>query len=203
MNKPIKHSIQQHFNSKQLSDQQLHQLQLMEKQNTTQATNNYFPWLNVAVLASVVIISLLSFYFLKPLYFAPQNIELRIAEEVAGNHLKLKPLEIKINHMQGIQNYFKHLDFLPVKPTFLDPTKQTLIGGRYCSIQGVTAAQLRIKDKNSGAIHSLYETLYDKRVFSSLPEIDAGEQPLTVYAKGIKVKIWVEKGVLFALTDSH
>jgi hypothetical protein len=32
--------------------------------------------------------------------------------------------------------------------------------------------------------------------------LEKGEEPLVVYAKGIKVKVWVEKGLLFALTDS-
>lgn len=40
-----------------------------------------------------------------------------------------------------------------------------------------------------------------KEVFGKLPDIDHNEKPLAAWVKGIKVRIWVEKGILFAMTD--
>jgi hypothetical protein len=33
------------------------------------------------------------------------------------------------------------------------------------------------------------------------PDFDQGEMPVSTYANGIKVTLWVEKGLLFALTE--
>jgi len=46
----------------------------------------------------------------------------------------------------------------------------------------------------------LYETIYNPKIFNYLPNLDEGEEPITVYAKGVQVEIWVEKGLLFAQT---
>ena len=67
-------------------------------------------------------------------------------------------------------------------------------------MQGITAAQLRMQQGEN--LQTLYETEYVPDVFGDIPRLEKGEAPLVVYAKGIKVKVWVEKGLLFALTDS-
>ncbi len=63
------------------------------------------------------------------------------------------------------------------------------------------AAQFRLEDPENGEIQTLYETIYNPKVFNNLPNLDVGEEPITVYAKGIPVEIWVEKG-LFVRTNS-
>lgn len=96
------------------------------------------------------------------------------------------------------------LDFMPVESALLKGSTKSLIGGRYCSIQGITAAQLRLKDNETGQVQSLYQTVYDKKVFYDLPVLKEKQKPITVYSKGLAVDIWVEKGILFALTrDSN
>ena len=50
-------------------------------------------------------------YLVNSTNYSLKSIEQRIAEEVAENHLKLKPLEINFDSMQGISNYFKQLGF--------------------------------------------------------------------------------------------
>ena len=47
---------------------------------------------------------------------------------------------------------------------------------------------------------TLYQAPYIKSVYGKLPNISNKETPLTVYERGIKVSIWVEKGILFART---
>ena len=141
-----------------------------------------------------------SFYFIN----SPQHaLDERIGNEVAKNHIKLKPLEISTSSIQVIRNYFTELDFSPIESSLLKDTGKVLLGGRYCSIQGITAAQLRLKDEKTGQVQSLYQTLYDPKVFSGLPVLDKDNQPVTVYSKGLEVEIWVEKGLLFALTKEN
>jgi hypothetical protein len=202
MKQSLKHSVQQHLNKKSLSTKQLNELLVLQEIHHKQPKKTYFVWYKMATVASILMISVvLSLYFTNTTYFSTQTIEQRIAEEVAGNHLKLKPLEISANTMQGISGYFKQLNFLPVSPTLLTLSKQTLLGGRYCSIQGVTALQLRMMNNKTNKVQSLYETEYNKLVFKDFPKTGEGSPPLTVYVKGLKVDMWVEKDILFALIE--
>ena len=73
-----------------------------------------------------------------------------------------------------------------------------LIGGRYCSIQGETAAQLRMQDKATGDIQIVYQAPYNKELFRELPKLQEGQDPVRHYVNGIGVDVWVEKGILFA-----
>lgn len=56
-----------------------------------------------------------------------------------------------------------------------------------------------MKNQNK-TIQSLYQTIYDEKVFYDLPLLKEGQKPITVYSKGLAVDIWIEKGLLFALT---
>lgn len=130
-----------------------------------------------------------------------QSIEMPqlIANEVVRNHLKLKPLEISTNSLDDIRSHFTKLKFSPISSLNI-PSSGQLLGGRYCSIQGYKAAQLRIKNPESNKIDTLYQAPYVKDTFGSLPDIGKNENPIVVYERGIKVSIWVEKGILFART---
>ena len=126
-----------------------------------------------------------------------------IALEVIENHLKLKPLDVKTGSMKEIQQYFTQLDFRPATPTLssnrLEPGANSLLGGRYCSVKGVTAAQLRYGDANS--VSTLYEVPYDAALFGPVPQLDAGESPRQIKARGLLVSLWVEKGLLMVLVE--
>lgn len=199
MKQSLKKGIQQYLSAKSLSSQQLKQLQQIQHK---QANKALFAWHKMVVAASVMIVSVvLSVYISSTRYASLSSIEQRIAEEVAANHLKLKPLEITTNTMQGITTYFQQLDFLPISPRLVNLSEQNLLGGRYCSLQGVTALQLRVRNSDSDKVQSLYQTEFDKQVFKDFPELGQGNNPITLYVKGMKVDMWVEKGILFALIE--
>ena len=151
-------------------------------------------------IAAAVIVFLLAF-LLAPLVSEQDDVRERIALEVATNHIKLKPLEIETSNIEGIRDYFTKLDYLPVNSRLVGDAGLELIGGRYCSLQGITAAQLRLKKPGSDTVQTLYQTEYRKDIFESMPLLEEGEAPVDIYVKGIRIKIWVEKGLLFALTD--
>ncbi len=198
MNKPLKQSVREHLELNTLTDDQLQQLTSLTEQakpETVQQRSNY-PF---AIAAAVIAVLLV--FFLSPLVIEKGNVQERIALEVAANSIKLKPLEIKTSNIEGIRGYFKKLDFLPVNSRLVSDAGFELIGGRYCSLQGITAAQLRIKKPDSTVVQTLYQTEYQKDIFENMPLLEKGEAPVEIYVKGIKVKIWVEKGLLFALTD--
>ncbi|HAB05850.1 MAG TPA: hypothetical protein DCE35_10755, partial [Alcanivorax sp.] len=52
-----------------------------------------------------------------------------------------------------------------------------------------------------GSLHTLYQAPYDRDAYRELPRLEEGEPPRVVSMRGVEVAIWVQKGVLFALTD--
>jgi hypothetical protein len=127
----------------------------------------------------------------------------RIAMEVARNQIKLKPLDITTSSFSEVRAYFTDLDFVPTRSSLLANADFELIGGRYCSIQSVPAAQLRVKLPTSEGTQTLYQTEYRKDVFGPLPVIEDGDVPAIINAKGMRISVWVEKGLLFSLTEEN
>lgn len=129
----------------------------------------------------------------------------QIAMEVVKNHIKLKPLDIQTQSITEIQQFFKQLDFSPISSQQLNKlpapsalTTQQLLGGRYCSIKGVTAAQLRYQQSNHG-LSTLYQVGYDAKLFGNMPVSERGEPAQDLFVQGLEVSMWVEKGLLMVL----
>lgn len=199
MRQSIKQALCHYLQQKSLSGKQVKQLQQLQNQTDQNKPGYKTTWLMAMSIAATLILSVLIFYNLV-LQPNKNNMPLLIAEEVVSNHLKLKPLEIKANRLKDINQYFSMLDFVPIRPNRLPDFSEKLLGGRYCSLQGVTAAQFRLQDTDNGEIQTLYETIYNPKIFSYLPNLEKGEAPIIVYVKGVQVEIWVEKGLLFAQT---
>ncbi len=198
MNKPLKQSVQQHLESYALTDDQLQKLESLSPQREPACTQkkSTFAFVSIAAVAAFLLVFLLT-----PLVIERGNVQERIALEVVTNHLKLKPMEIETSNIEEIRNYFTKLDFLPMNSRLVSDLGLELMGARYCSLQGITAAQFILKKPSSNIIQSLYQTEFRKDIFENMPLLEEGEAPVTIYVKGMKVKIWVEKGLLFAMTD--
>ena len=198
MNRKLKQSAREHIESFSLNDDQIQELEAMSR--------NYVPQRRVRPpilywsLAGAVAVFLLAL-ILTPLIIEHKDVHQRIALEVATNHIKLKPLEIETASIATARAYFDKLDFIPVSSTLVNKMGLELTGGRYCSLQGIAAAQLRVKQPGSDTLQTLYQTEYRKDVFETVPALELGEQPIELYAKGIRVRIWSEKGLLFALAE--
>lgn len=125
-----------------------------------------------------------------------------IVNEVVKNHIKRKPLEVTTQKFRDIQAFFTLIDFSPNDSKTLSKRYfqkgESLIGGRYCSIQSVTAAQLRYVD-SADRLSTLYEVGYDPKVFGHMPNIDHGEEPIATTIKGLDVSLWVESNLLMVL----
>jgi hypothetical protein len=205
MNRPLKQAVQQHFEHRSLSTKQLERLDTLMAVNAPGPAGrrviakSLIGWPATAAIAALLAIILL----LPPAPLDDVPMTERIAMEVARNHVKLKPLDVETDNMDGIRRYFTDLEFIPVKSQLLASSNLELLGGRYCSIQSVPAAQLRISAlDNKHSLQTLYQTEYRKNVFGPLPVLENGDVPVAVNVKGITVRIWVEKGLLFALTEA-
>lgn len=129
---------------------------------------------------------------------APQ----RIAEEVVRNHLKRRPLDVEATSVGEARQSFNKLDFALVESRGMSEASDFL-GGRYCSLLGVPAAQLRVRNQGTGFIDTVYQIPYDPSLFGLLPNEEEAEIPLITYARGVEVSIWVEKAIVFARTHDH
>ena len=229
MKKPLKNAVQAHMEAISLDEQQLEKLLQMQdaddmsnKQRNASAYKTYFsankPWY-VAVAAMVMVFVLGTVVMQYSENMPSEKLIQKIANEVAGNHLAMKPMEVHTAAINDLQSYFTKLDFLPQSSKYIDANDKVLLaGGRYCSIQGSTAAQLRYKNKQGGYV-TLFETHYspemfegsglfsssglrqNPELFKQLPDVQKGEKPIVTYAKGIKVTLWQERGLLMVSTE--
>ncbi len=198
MNRPLKQHAREHFESFSLTREQLQKLESLDRPGQEQSRERagFYRWAAGLAAAAFVLA-----FVLTALLDRPADIPQRIAIEVAANHVKLKPLEIETQSIDDVRNYFNKLDFIPVDSALVSNLGLKLAGGRYCSLQGIAAAQLRVKQAGSNTVQTLYQTDYDADVFRDMPVLEHGDDPVERYAKGIKVRIWVEKGLLFALAE--
>lgn len=200
MKRPLKPALRDYFERQQLTPAQLERLQaLAAAAPAPPATGRLRRWVPALVASLLVAGVALLLWVARPQpVLPPQQMAERIAAEVVRNHLKMKPLDVTTDNMDKLRRYFTELEFVPVESQLLDATDVKLLGGRYCSIQGVPAAQLRMAPADQG-LQTLYQSEYRADIFGPLPHLERGETPLKVYHKGLQVRIWVEKGLLFAL----
>lgn len=132
---------------------------------------------------------------------AAHSMSWKIADEVARNHVKMKPLEVQTQQLSQLRDYFTQLDFTLVNSSLLNSSDSKMLGGRYCSIQGLTAAQIRFTANDKQHI-TLYEVQYDPNRYGVLPILERGQQPTELVVRGVAVSIWVEKGLLMATARS-
>jgi len=139
--------------------------------------------------------SVLVFVILSAQIAPPENVRERIAHEVLTNHLHIKPLDVETDSLRRIEIFLERLDFKLLASAQLAQDGLILIGGRYCTIQGKIAAQLRFKTPDGGTV-THYQAAYDARRFGALPDAGRGEPPIVVNEHGYQIKIWREAGLV-------
>lgn len=199
MKKTLRSAVKQEFD-RQLNNQQIDQLQQLQNQpvETTRRSNKK-QILAVCFCCLLLITGLGGYHLGLPnKYQLTDTVVANITTEVITNHLSLKPLEIKDAAFSPISQYFTELNFQPA-PSQLIPHDAKLLGGRYCSIQGVTAAQLRY-DKNGNTM-TLYQANGQSPAFTNIPDIDNHQSPIITVQQGLSVKLWKENGLILALVE--
>ena len=204
----FKKVVKEHIENVSLSEQQLSELQqlipLVTKETDVDVGNKKpkkQPWISYALVASLGILFGVFLSQQINLSFSEKDFIQVMAAEVARNHRQLIPLEVRSESMPLVSSYFKGLSFKPIKTALLDYNNIKISGGRYCSLNGVTAAQIRLKRNGNPNIQTLYQTEYKAEFYGSLPNLDKGEKPLKMNIDGLKMTTWVEKNLVFALTN--
>jgi hypothetical protein len=196
MRQPLKQKVRDKFVEVELSSDQLDQLATLVQGS---GSSRRAWWRRPAVAAAIVLLAVGSLFSIQQYdsYRAYELLE-SIAIEVADNHLKLKPLEIESTELRSVLGYFEDLDFqLQASPRITGNPGDRLLGGRYCSIQGIDAAQLRVIAAD-GVLSSWYEATLPADRLRLVPELDEGESPAEFVIRGVDIRIWQEHGIIFA-----
>ena len=202
---PLDQAIRQQLAKEVLDPGQLQQLlaiqqAVLDERQDVSDRGRWRRWPALGAAAAMLVLCVaLAWQSVAP---APPDYTREIALEVVQNHLKLKPLDIEAQSISAIQGFFTQLDFSPVNSSLLEARfslpEPSLLGGRYCSIKGVTAAQLRYRASDDG-LSTLYEVAYDSAAFGPMPHVERGEAPKELLLRGLRVSLWVEKGLLLVL----
>ena len=207
----IKTAIQQQAEINQLKPGQLQHLMKMQATAVQSSEPQHKPFdfivkrSRIASLMASAATILVCFVLWQKIVL-PQQYKMDIAHEVVANHLKLKPLDVKTQSIDTIHQFFTQLDFSPVSSQILTPafalTENAMLGGRYCSIKGQTAAQLRYQQPNQ-KISTLYQVAYDPELFGPIPSLESGDRPHELFLKGLKVSMWSEKDLLLVMVNQE
>lgn len=192
----LKDQIKSSFEQCRLNPEQLAQLRALQApaESPPGSAMTTRRWFASALVASLVLGLALVLHYPQR---TGQDIAQQIADEVATNHMKMRPLEVSTDDLATARAFFTELDFSPARSVGFGHQDSIMLGGRYCSIKGVAAAQFRYAGSNRQT-YTLYQTLYDTHIFGALPRIEQGEQPLIRHSRGLEVSIWLEKGLLMA-----
>ena len=116
-----------------------------------------------------------------------------VAQEIALNHRKNLNVEFPFKQTAQLSQVMDKLEFAIHDAIYLTDAKLELRGGRYCSIQGQMAAQLKYKDEQ-GVGYTLYQT----NLTPLLNKLEAGNQVID----GVSIRYWKENDRLFGLAQT-
>ena len=190
MTKTLKENIKDYYGGYNLSTRQLRQMQNIQ----TRLRASYYRRLKYrgawATVASVAILLVFLFIFFnttsRRAYFT------ELITEIANNHNKNLDVEIKSNSLEDVGRYLSRLGFPLIDSARIPRDAWELIGGRYCFLKGQFAAQLKLQNKMDRKIYTLYQ-------LEKPTDITGVSGFSENYVNGVKVNLWIERGLVIAL----
>lgn len=191
MKRPLQEIAKTLFKKFSLSEDQFKVLEEMQEEVVPQKKwRRPFSWAMVFVLIAGVSIG-----YLWKNHPASLNLS-KLPQEIVYHHNKKIEPEIQTNSISELRSFLTKLDFNLVESKFLPSNEWELLGGRYCSLQGRLAAQIKIRNKTSQKIYTLYQL--------AIPEhLKSMDRAFENYVDGVKVKIWREQGLLFGIAGEE
>jgi len=204
---PINEAVKAYLRSKSLPASSLAKLNRMAVKGRRSSSpepaakvgiRRYYPAITAALVA-VPITIVVAWLILQPRISSLPAVTIyqSIADEVATNHMKLKPLEISSGNISEVRNFFSSLGFTLIESAMFENTRWQITGGRFCTIQGEAAAQLRMRD-TQGRTQTIYQVPYEPTLHQDLPNLIQGKPPMKLYSRGLEVRLWRERGLLIA-----
>lgn len=194
----LRERVREHYAGKRMPDRKRDRLCALlasEPRGTARRGRWRSPWTRGAV-AAVLVAAVVGYLVLPTM---PDRADgrrrpsaLEVAREVAANHARGLEPEFRSTDYAALRREMSKLDFSIIEPARFAQDGLRLVGARYCSVQCVVAAQIRLVDPESES-HTLYEVA-DDWLFA---HVEATE----VSVGGVRVRIWREEGLLLCLAS--
>lgn len=147
--KQLNSMVAEYYKSQSLSDESLHRILRAGKH--ARAKRKRRP---LMLIAALFLVSVISVGFIQ--YRMTNTFTDAAVTEIARNHMKNAKSKVITASFSELSETLDKLSFSFEKPDFL--AGYTLIGGKYCSVQGEKAAQLKLISPK-GVETTLYVTL--------------------------------------------
>lgn len=187
--KPLAQKITTYYETKSISKDRLDRIlqQGEHIEATTQSTSisrrKVYSMMAVTVTVFLVVIVTQSFYW-------QRDLAQLVFAEIAMNHNKRLESEFATTDYKTLASAMQRLDFNLSPPNVIQ-SSYDLLGGRYCSIRGNIAAQLKVKDKQTGRVATLYIT----QLNSDLERI----KPKAVIVDQVIIQLWRSEDKFYGL----
>jgi len=196
-NDKLSAGLKEYYQRKVLSADSVERL-LAQAGELKPATPPIAPWFRRPMAGLAWVASLFVVVMMAQFFYHQQshqsNLTTLVLEEIAMNHNKKLDAEYVETRPEALRTAMQRLDFSLDLPADIQRNFQ-LIGGRYCSIQGGLAAQLKIRNRVNGAVSTLYVT--------TLTEKLARIKEQHVLQGRVDIHLWQQQGRFFGLaTDA-
>ncbi len=123
-----------------------------------------------------------------------------LADEIAYNHLYDKPLDVASASLGELREAFAGVGFLLQEVPFELPAGAELFGARHCSIASVPAVMLRYRVGTD--VVGVCQARFDPARHRGVPDMQVAAAPATAMARGLKVSLCHDRGVLMAMATA-
>jgi len=119
-----------------------------------------------------------------------------VAGEIAMRHNGSRPFDVKTSSYDGVQNGLRDLGF-SVTPNLKQGllSAYEVIGARYCFLEGEQGVHMRVRNRSTGVLCSLYVASLN----GPLKDLKASDAEVQLPAN--EVRIWEDNNRLFALVE--
>lgn len=190
MSNTLKENIKDYYEGYQLSSRQkLLFKNILKRRFSSYTTKLKFRtiWAQVTI-AAILLVS--AFVLINP---TSRSTYLdNLITEIAYNHNKSLDVEIASSSLGELRKYLSKLDFSLIDSERLSHDTWDLIGGRYCSLQGQFAAQLKVRNRLTQKNY----TIYQLKIPHGITDVSRFSE---TFESGVKVNLWLERGLMLAL----
>lgn len=197
MKASLKQRVKDHFECYSLPAEELEKFYALQQVPVrTLRSRRVSLWISAAALTALLAVVVPSFYFVIYRTASPVVTLDEFARDIAYHHNKRMSLEIESSSLSDVRAFFQKLDFAIIQSDKLPISGWEMLGGRYCTVKGVLAAQLRVREKSTGKTYTYYQATFPKELkqLSGVFQTDA---------LGAHVEMWGERGLLLALAGDN
>lgn len=186
--KNLEQELKNYYRSKRLDS---HRITAMQASVHEMQRTRY----NVSYLIPIAAVILLTIGIGLWLHISADSITHQVVAEIGHNHRQHGALVVESDQYAVVQAALSELDF-PIRPRRDEFVQDfVLAGGKYCTIRGFQAAQLKLSHSKSQIIH----TLYVLPIADNIKDVEPG-----IYeTNGVQVELWTDQVLLYGLAHGQ